>query len=105
VVVTSAYPFCDVDAQLNPDVNAIQRNFVAEVKRCDEMERKLRFFEDQIEKQNFAEEELEHLQLGLGISSSKKTLVPEMDELEVLLPSLPARSPSGHFRAPIFACG
>ncbi|ELR24832.1 vacuolar proton ATPase, putative [Acanthamoeba castellanii str. Neff] len=67
---------------LNPEVNAIQRNFVAEVKRCDEMERKLRFFEDQIEKQNFAEEELEHLQLGLSIGSSKKTLVPEMDELE-----------------------
>lgn len=80
--------------QLNPEVNAIQRNFVAEVKRCDEMERKLRFFEDQIEKQNFAEEELEHLQLGLSIGSSKKTLVPEMDELEV-----PFIASGHHFRS------
>jgi hypothetical protein len=27
---------------LNPDVSAFQRQFVAEVKRCEEMERKLR---------------------------------------------------------------
>ena len=28
--------------QLNPDVNAFQRKFVNEVRRCEEMERKLR---------------------------------------------------------------
>jgi len=35
---------------LNPDVNAFQRNFVNEVKRADEMERKLRYFEEQLRK-------------------------------------------------------
>jgi len=35
---------------LNPEVNAFQRNFVNEVKRADEMERKLRFFEEQLKK-------------------------------------------------------
>jgi V-type ATPase 116kDa subunit family len=33
---------------LNPDVNALQRNFVAEVKRLDDMERKLAFLEQQV---------------------------------------------------------
>jgi len=36
---------------LNPDVNAFSRNFVNEVKRCDEMERKVRFFEEQVKKE------------------------------------------------------
>ena len=33
--------FC-VNKKLNPDVNAFQRKFIHEVRRCDEMERKLR---------------------------------------------------------------
>jgi len=33
---------------LNTEVSAFQRNFVNEVKRCEEMERKLRFFDEQI---------------------------------------------------------
>jgi len=37
---------------LNPHVNAFQRNFINEVKRADEMERKLRFFASEIEDHN-----------------------------------------------------
>jgi len=36
---------------LNPEVSPFQRNFVNEVKKADEMARKLRFFEEQINKE------------------------------------------------------
>uniref|UniRef100_A0A8C8A1N1 V-type proton ATPase subunit a n=1 Tax=Oryzias sinensis TaxID=183150 RepID=A0A8C8A1N1_9TELE len=39
--------FC---SQLNPDVNVFQRKFVNEVRRCEEMDRKLRFVEKEIKK-------------------------------------------------------
>ncbi|EDV27659.1 uncharacterized protein TRIADDRAFT_63670 [Trichoplax adhaerens] len=37
---------------LNPDVNAFQRKFVSEVRRCDELERKLRFLKAEMEKES-----------------------------------------------------
>ncbi|XP_039248282.2 V-type proton ATPase 116 kDa subunit a 1-like [Styela clava] len=39
---------------LNPDINAFQRKFVNEVRRCDEMERKLRFLERELIKDEMA---------------------------------------------------
>ena len=36
--------------QLNPDVSAFQRKFTNDVRRCDEMERKLRFLLNELEK-------------------------------------------------------
>ena len=36
--------------QLNPDLTPFQRRFVSYVKRCDELERKLRFFTTEIDK-------------------------------------------------------
>lgn len=36
---------------MNKDVSAFQRKFVAEVKRCDEMERKLRYMEEEVKKE------------------------------------------------------
>lgn len=37
--------------QLNPDVNPFQRSFVGEIRRIDEMARRVRFFAGQIEKE------------------------------------------------------
>ena len=37
-------------SQLNAEVNPLQRKFVSEVRRCDEMERKLRYIEGELVK-------------------------------------------------------
>ena len=36
---------------MNPDVNPFQRSFVGEIRRIDEMARRIRFFQSQIEKE------------------------------------------------------
>jgi len=45
---------------VNPEVSAFQRQFVSEIKRCEEMERKLRFIETEVIRENLdVEEEME----------------------------------------------
>ncbi len=39
------------DSKLNPNVNPFQRSFVAEIRRIEEMGRRVRFFSSQIEKE------------------------------------------------------
>lgn len=46
---------------LNVDVNAFQRKFVSEVRRCDELERKLRYIEAEVNKENLHIPEIEDL--------------------------------------------
>lgn len=38
--------------QSNGEMNAFQRKFVNEVRRCNEIERKLRYIEDELKKEN-----------------------------------------------------
>jgi V-type H+-transporting ATPase subunit a len=40
--------------QLNPELNAFQRKFTSEVRRCDEMERKLNYIEHEVVKDEVA---------------------------------------------------
>lgn len=47
--------------QLNADVNAFHRKFVSEVRRCDELERKLRYIEAEVNKENLHIPEIEDL--------------------------------------------
>lgn len=42
--------FVNFDIQLNGNVNYFQRKFVNEVRRCDELERKLRYIEAEVRK-------------------------------------------------------
>lgn len=38
-------------SQMNSHVTSFQRHFVGDVKRCDEMERKIRFLQEQLDKE------------------------------------------------------
>eukprot|EP01111_Echinosteliopsis_oligospora_P019970 TRINITY_DN992_c0_g2_i2.p1 TRINITY_DN992_c0_g2~~TRINITY_DN992_c0_g2_i2.p1 ORF type:complete len:855 (-),score=239.34 TRINITY_DN992_c0_g2_i2:45-2609(-) len=64
----------------NPEVNAFQRNFVNEVKRCDEMERKLRFFEEQVRKEKGLTTILRGISVTDANASSSSGI--SIDELE-----------------------
>jgi len=67
---------------LNPTVNAFQRNFVNEVKRADEMERKLRFFEQLITKAN-TDKDLSQQPIPVApIPTDGRDRELSMDELE-----------------------
>lgn len=75
-----AYSLFLFTLQLNPNVNAFHRNFVNEVKRCDEMERKLRFFEEQVLKEKGLNRILNSVSLENAASNSASI---NIDELEV----------------------
>eukprot|EP01125_Pyxidicula_operculata_P007322 TRINITY_DN2492_c0_g1_i3.p1 TRINITY_DN2492_c0_g1~~TRINITY_DN2492_c0_g1_i3.p1 ORF type:complete len:866 (-),score=210.00 TRINITY_DN2492_c0_g1_i3:33-2630(-) len=67
---------------LNPSVNSFQRNFVSQVKRADEMQRKLRYLENQIVKVN-EEALVDGLKEQIKIEESKDDEQKvHMDELE-----------------------
>eukprot|EP01120_Amphizonella_sp_Union-15-10_P005662 TRINITY_DN1704_c0_g1_i1.p1 TRINITY_DN1704_c0_g1~~TRINITY_DN1704_c0_g1_i1.p1 ORF type:complete len:851 (+),score=181.18 TRINITY_DN1704_c0_g1_i1:73-2625(+) len=67
---------------LNPSVNPFQRNFVNEVKIADEMERKLRFFEEQVEKVN-TELSLENKYSPIEIQKGDDPMIrTKLEELE-----------------------
>jgi hypothetical protein len=57
-------------AQLNPDVNSFQRYFVSEVRRCEEMERKLRtsVFDRRVEEVRRAKEREEEAVSQRGLN-------------------------------------
>ena len=71
--------------QLNPDVNAFQRNFVNEVKRADEMERKLRYFEEQLKKAGVwnLPERPPHVVYEEYVANYENEIPIAMDQLEV----------------------
>ncbi|KAJ3007269.1 H(+)-transporting V0 sector ATPase subunit a [Thoreauomyces humboldtii] len=71
---------------LNPNVNAFQRAFVNEIRRLDEMERKLRFLESQIRKV-----ELPVRTLDSGMYHGRSRTQQEIDELEEKLNDHDAR--------------
>lgn len=86
---------------LNPEVNSFQRSFVSEVKRCEEMERKLRFFDEQVKdevRKMYTENSVEDLRAAskalnakaiytgrLFTSGDRNQLESQLDDLETEL--------------------
>lgn len=75
--------------QLNPDVNPFQRSFVGEIRRIDEMARRVRFFNSQIDKENQQYPTALVPVRALGDSAPLATVGPRAsqtrDELDVIL--------------------
>ncbi|KJE95104.1 ATPase [Capsaspora owczarzaki ATCC 30864] len=67
---------------LNPEVSAFQRHYVNEVRRCDEMERRVRFFELQLGKAEIPIPDVEEVPSEVGRSSASHPSPQQMDELE-----------------------
>lgn len=87
---------------LNAEQSAFQRNYATQVKRCDELARKLRFFRDQVEKQQPEWMPRHHgdgaldvpgslLRLGNGAGSSQHSQRWDMDDLETKLEEMEQR--------------
>lgn len=81
-IPSTIYYVFTVVLKLNPNVNAFHRNFINEVRRMDEMERKLRFFEEQVTKEKPLQKILNSVSLEHAGSSSSTI---NIDELEVFL--------------------
>ena len=64
---------------LNSELSPFQRKFVAELRRCDEMERKLRYLEDELEK---AQIPIIGMCLPAGLMLS---FVEEVSRLDIIL--------------------
>ena len=70
--------------KLNENVNAFQRNFVNEVKRCEEMERKLRLIEGEIRKEKEVVQSIHH-SLPEYCGGRPPMAIPSFEDLEVKL--------------------
>ena len=71
---------------LNPDVNAFQRAFVQEIRRLDDMERRLRFLSEQITKEDLVMQPVDlELATAAGSYLSRPRTAQEMDDLEAAI--------------------
>jgi hypothetical protein len=91
--------------QMNPDVNAFQRKYVNDVRRCDEMERKLRFGGHFLSHNRFFETEIGKASMKFqGPETVGATAAPDTSEIGALevhffIPSLLERESSSNSSA------
>jgi V-type H+-transporting ATPase subunit a len=70
--------------QLNPDVNPFQRSFVGEIRRIDEMARRVRFFSSQIAKEKDLVP-IRPLEESAPLTATRRGATQIIDELDVTL--------------------